>query len=32
VDLTDTPDGLNAELKKYLLENGSKIVGPRGPS
>jgi hypothetical protein len=33
VDLIDIPDALNAaELKKYLLENGSKIVGPRGLS
>jgi hypothetical protein len=33
VDLIDIPDGLNAaELKKYLLENGSKIVGARGLS
>jgi hypothetical protein len=26
VDLIHIPDGLNAELKTYLLENGSKIV------
>jgi hypothetical protein len=31
VDLIDVPGGLNAaELQKYLLENGSKMVGPRG--